>query len=207
MSTDSVENKAVQQTGEMNYQEYRAMTDALLAEKKTTGENHSEMMVNYTKMNVTRMRRIDKQVKLIDELAGFAASLERPQKWVVITEAWCGDAAQIVPVFNQVAESSAGKIELRFVLRDLHTELMDEFLTNGGRSIPKLIVYDAETGELLFDWGPRPAAAQKLYMDLKASDTPFTEASEKLHKWYADDKTLSTQEELLRRLMTFTSEP
>ncbi|MCC5932739.1 MAG: thioredoxin family protein [Balneolales bacterium] len=194
-------------SGEMSYDTYREMTDALLAAGKTTGSNHSEMMINYTKMNVTRMKRIDKHIALNTELAGFAAALERPQRWVVLTEPWCGDAAQILPVFNKVAEASNGYIELVLLLRDHHEELMNRYLTNGGKSIPKLIVSDRETGEELFNWGPRPAAAQKLFLELKTAQAPFTELAEKLHKWYADDKTASTQAELLRFLMMFTSEP
>lgn len=194
-------------TGEMTYDDYRGMTDALLAAGKTTGNNHSEMMLNYTKMNVTRMKRIDKHIALNEELAGFVASLERPQKWVVLTEPWCGDAAQIVPVFQKIADASEGNIRLVLLLRDHHEELMNQYLTNGGKSIPKLIVYDAETGEELFNWGPRPAAAQKLFLELKTAQAPFQELAEKLHKWYADDKTVSTQAELLRYLIMFTSEP
>ena len=194
-------------TGEMSYQMYREMTDALLAAGKTTGNNHSEMMISYTKMNVTRMKRIDKHTPLLDELAGFVAAMERPQKWVVITEPWCGDAAQIVPVFNKIAEASNGNIEMVLVLRDHHEALMNQYLTNGGKSIPKLIAYDAASGEELFNWGPRPVPAQKLFLELKNAEAPFQELSEKLHKWYADDKTITTQSELLSYLMTFTSEP
>lgn len=192
----STELKAGQITGEMSYQEYRDMIDALLKEGKTTGENHSEMMVNYTKMNATRMKRIDKHTGLSEELRRIAEHLSRPQKWTVLTEGWCGDAAQIVPVFHKVAEAAGPAIELKFVLRDLHLDLMDQHLTNGGRSIPKLIAEDAETGEQLFTWGPRPAEAQKLYLHLKETKAPFKEAAEKLHKWYADNKTRDTQQAL-----------
>ena len=191
--------------GEMSYREYRDMIDALLKEGKTTGENHSEAMVNYAKMNATRMRRIDKHVALSPELHDITTSLKRPQKWTVITEGWCGDAAQIVPVLHKAAEAAGEDVELKLVLRDLHLELMDQYLTNGGRSIPKLIVGDAETGEELFSWGPRPAEAQKLYTHLKETKAPFKEAAEKLHKWYADNKTRDTQQELIALLKPYTN--
>jgi len=198
---------SAQNNGKMNYPEYREMTDRLLAEGKTTGNDHSEAMINYTRMNVTRMKRIDKHVQLNDELAGFAASLERPQVWSVLTEPWCGDASQIVPVMSKIAEASVGKIQLDILLRDQHEALMNRHLTNGGKSIPKLIVSDRSSGDELFSWGPRPAEAQKLYKEMKDAGTDFKEFSEKLHKWYATDKTISTQEELLSHLRTFTSEP
>lgn len=199
----NTETQARQIEGEMTYREYRDMIDALLKEGKTTGDNHSEAMVNYAKMNATRMRRIDKHVALSDELREIATRLKRPQKWVVLTEGWCGDAAQIVPVFNKIAEAAGDTIELRFVLRDLHLELMDQHLTNGGRSIPKLIAKDAETGRVLFDWGPRPDEAQKLYTHLKETKAPFKEAAEKLHKWYADNKTRDTQQALAELLRPY----
>lgn len=199
----STETQAQQIEGEMTYHEYRELVDGLLKEGKTTGENQSEALFNYTKMNATRMRRIDKHVELSDELRHIAENLKQPQKWTVITEGWCGDAAQIVPVFHKFAEVAGDKVELGFVLRDQHTDLIDQYLTNGGRSIPKLIVKDAESGEELFNWGPRPAEAQKLYTHLKETKAPFKEAAEKLHKWYAENKTRDTQKELADALRTY----
>ena len=199
----NTETQVKQMEGEMTYREYRDMIDALLKEGKTTGENQSEALFNYAKMNATRMRRIDKHVALGDDLRQIAEKLNRPQKWTVITEGWCGDAAQTIPVFDKFAEAAGDKVELRFVLRDQHLDLIDQYLTNGGRSIPKLIVRDAETGEELFNWGPRPAEAQKLYMHLKETKAPFKEAAEKLHKWYADNKTLDTQQELAEALRPY----
>lgn len=181
----------------MDYGRYRSITDALLEENKTTGDNHSEAMIAYTKMNVHRMKRLDKQTKLTDELHDAISELDREMIWLVLTEAWCGDAAQIVPVFEKVADET-GLITTKYILRDDHLDIMDRFLQNGrSRSIPKLICLDPESLEVLADWGPRPAEAQQLYDSLRdRDDLEMMDVAERLHKWYADDRTESTQREL-----------
>jgi hypothetical protein len=178
------------------YARYRSMIDSLLAVHKTTGSNHAEDMLQHTRMNVQRMKRLDKTAQLQPDLLAQLKGMTQAQTWLVISEAWCGDAAQNLPYLQLVAAASE-KIALKIVLRDEHLELMDRFLTAGGRSIPKLILLHADTHEVLADWGPRPAAAQSLYLDLKAQQLPYMEASTQLHKWYADNKGLDLQAELL----------
>lgn len=179
----------------LSYPQYRKLIEQLLDEGKTTGPNQSEELTQYTRMNVQRMGRIDKQAVLDSALAARLQQIATPMRWLVLTEGWCGDAAQIIPWLQKMAEGSA-LLEIKFLLRDEHTELMDQFLTNGGRAIPKLIALDAQNMTILGDWGPRPAAAQSLYMGLKAAQTPFLEASTQLHKWYADNKGADIQSEL-----------
>lgn len=182
----------------MNYTEYREMIDNLLEEGKTTGENHSEAMLHYTKMNVHRMKRHDKRTELDDEMIDKLQQVDRNLIWLVLTEAWCGDAAQSIPMINKMAEKSEN-IELKLILRDQNLDVMDQFLYNGkSRSIPKLICLDADTLEVLGDWGPRPQVAQELYDDLRNNtDMPYQEVAEHLHKWYADDKGEEIQNEFM----------
>lgn len=178
------------------YDEYRDMIDRLLDKGKTTGENHSEAMLHYTKMNVHRMKRHDKRTELNDELVEKLQNVDKEWTWLVLTEAWCGDAAQSVPVINKMAEVN-DNITLRFILRDENLEIMDQFLQNGkSRSIPKLICIDSDTHEVIGDWGPRPQEAQELYDSLRSnSDMAYQEVAEQLHKWYAEDKGDEIQQE------------
>lgn len=180
------------------YDQYRQLIDNLMKENKTTGENHSEAMLHYTKMNIYRMKRLDKTTELLPELEERLKQVERPMTWVVLTEAWCGDAAQIIPVLQKMADQTE-KIDLKLILRDQNLDIMDEFLTNGrSRSIPKLIVLDADTLDVLGDWGPRPTEVQEMYDDWRENDgEDYREISETLQKWYANDKTKTTQAELL----------
>lgn len=179
-----------------DYQEYREMIEKLHKNNKTTGENHSEAMLHYTKMNMHRMRRLDKQIQLKDELAETLKNVEKSMIWLVLTEGWCGDAAQIVPLIQKMADQTK-KIQAWYILRDQHLDIMDQFLTDGrSRSVPKLICLDSKTLELLGEWGPRPKPAQQLFKDLRSSDDySGSERAELLHKWYSDDQTESVQEE------------
>jgi len=193
----------------MTYEAYRALIDNLMAQKKTTGENHSEAMLNYTNLNIARMNRLDRTTKLTSETIEQLQQIEQPQIWLTITEGWCGDAAQIVPVLQKMAEQN-NKIELRLILRDENLDIMDAFLTNGGRSIPKVIMLNAETLEVLDTWGPRPAEVQAMVMDTKEKmakiadkevrKATYQEAQKATQRWYAKDKTNSTQKELVEVL-------
>lgn len=175
----------------MDYQTYRTLVDHLLLEGKATGDVTYDL--HYTKMNVQRMNRVDKTASLTDELTSTIDQLKTNYKFLVITEGWCGDAAQIVPVFNKIATASLGKIDLKFVLRDKNLPLIDAHLTNGGRAIPVLIILNESADEVLATWGPRPQVLQELLTEWRKETTEMPILAEKLHGWYAKDKTLSTQ--------------
>lgn len=179
----------------ISYAAYRELIDQLLLEKKTTGEDDSEAMLHYTKMNVQRMSRVDKTVALNEDLLEALKNLKKQYRFLVISEGWCGDAAQIVPVFNKIATAFPEKINLKFVLRDQHLSLIDAHLTNGGRAIPVLLILD-EAGQVVCKWGPRPKVLQALLKEWKNASTDMMLIAEQLHGWYAKDKTQSTQEEL-----------
>ncbi|NTE03546.1 thioredoxin family protein [Agrobacterium tumefaciens] len=182
----------------MDYQTYRALVDQLLLEGKSTSEASYDL--HYTKMNVQRMNRVDKTVSLTDDLTSTINQLKGNYKFLVITEGWCGDAAQIIPVFNKIATASLGRIDLKFVLRDKNLPLIDAHLTNGGRAIPVLIVLNESADQVLATWAPRPQVLQELLKEWKKETTEMPILAEKLHGWYAKDKTQSTQAELTRLL-------
>ena len=87
----------------MSYQAYRELMSQLVENNSTTGNDKSEDMVNYTKLNDQRMKRWDKTVKVSDSIKEELANLNTKQTWLVITESWCGDAAHVVPVFYKLA--------------------------------------------------------------------------------------------------------
>lgn len=183
----------------MTYAEYVGLIDRLLVEGKTTGPNQSEAMFGYGKLNRQRMQRLDKTVEITDEVRGIAGSVNRRMVWLTITEGWCGDAAQNIPVIEKIAAAS-GNIQSRYLLRDEHPELMDRFLTAGARSIPKLIAIDAETFQVIGTWGARPRVAQELFQSLKDARMPKHEIMEQLQRWYNSDKNSSLQAEFAELL-------
>lgn len=179
------------------FQAYRKLIDELLAQGQTTGTDNSEDMLHYAKMNVQRMNRVDKTCVLNNDLVQTIQSLPTKYKLLVISEGWCGDAAQIVPVLHKIAETAGSdKLELHVVLRDKNLPLIDAHLTNGGRAIPVLLILDSDGNVVLPKWGPRPQILQELIKTWKQEGIEMPELGEKLHGWYAKDKTQSTQAEL-----------
>jgi hypothetical protein len=180
-----------------SYSEYRKLITDLLLEKKSTGEEQSEDLTHYSELNETRMHRLDKTIQISEDIIQKLKSLKSEYIWLVISEGWCGDAAQLLPIINKMALES-GKIDLRIVLRDENEELMKLFLTNKNKAIPILIVVDKETGSVLGKWGPRPKGAADLIIDYKKEFGVIDEtAKTNLQLWYLHDKGLSTQEEII----------
>ena len=178
----------------ISFDDYIELIDDLLAKRKTTGTNQSEAMFGYGKLNRQRMSRLEKTVVIGESVRAAVRKAERPMIWLVITEGWCGDAAQNIPVIEKIAAES-DKIRTLYILRDENLDLMDRFLTIGARSIPKLIVLDAETYEVLGTWGPRPLGAQQLFEQMKAHGADKNVIMEEMQRWYNADKTLSIQSE------------
>ncbi|MCG9899265.1 MAG: thioredoxin family protein [Hydrotalea sp.] len=186
-------------TRPLTYANYRTLIDDLLKEGKVTGQEQRADLTEYTRLNVARMNRVEKQAIIQEQLNHAIQEIQEPQNWIVITEGWCGDAAQLVPLIHKMAELNKN-IQLTLVLRDENLWLMDQFLTNGkSRSIPKLIALNANS-EVIWHWGPRPIAAQELINELTSNATDMELLKEKLHGWYAKDRTNSAQQELLELL-------
>ena len=185
-----------------SYLEYRKLISDLLFEGKSTGNEQSVGLTHYSTLNETRMNRLEKTMKITEENATKLCSLNKEYLWLVIAEGWCGDAAQLLPVFNKMASESNKKIELRIVLRDENEDLMNHFLTNKTKAIPKLIVIDRETGGALADWGPRPKGATDLIKNYKKEFGAIDETAEtKLQLWYLHDKGISAQNEIMEMLL------
>jgi|SRR5690606_38527185 len=182
------------------YAEFIKLLENLMAEGKTTGNTQTEEYLHYAKLNLQRMRRWDKTFVLNEDLKKLLEQMPE-QQWWVITEGWCGDSAQNLPGIVQMAEASKGKIDLRIVLRDEHPEIIDQYLTNGTRSIPIVVAFDGNDQEL-FHWGPRPAAAQKLLVNWKNEEPQrsFEEFEQEMHTWYAKDKGQQLQQEWFQLL-------
>ncbi|WP_139956877.1 thioredoxin family protein [Flavicella sediminum] len=181
----------------ISYQDYRNLVSTLVEQKKSTGNEQSDDLSNYTSLNNSRMKRLDKTLKISTEKLEKIKQNKHKQTWLLITESWCGDAAQTVPMINKIAEASEN-IDLKIVLRDENDELMQQFLTNGNKAIPILIGVDKKTNTALNNWGPRPTTAAKLVNDYKKEhgglDAQF---KEDLQKWYNKDKGQDTLEDIL----------
>ncbi|NOT48742.1 MAG: thioredoxin family protein [Acidobacteria bacterium] len=183
----------------LTFTEYLALLDRLLAVGETTGPNQSKAMVGYGNLNRRRMERLSKTVELDDSVRSAAKRLSRKLIWLIITEGWCGDAAQNIPVIEKIAAES-DNIETRYLLRDENPELIDAYLTDGKRSIPKLIAIDATTLEVIGTWGARPEAAQDLFRDMKKRGIDKPLILENMQRWYNADIGKSVQSEFEKLL-------
>jgi hypothetical protein len=180
-----------------SYQEYRNIIAKFVQEGRTSGENQSPEYIYFTKLNESRMHRLDKTIEVIKDVELLLKNLSKDYIWLILSESWCGDAAQILPVINKMAEVS-DTIDLRIIFRDENEELMNLFLTEGSKSIPKLIIIDKETRKIVGDFGPRPKPAKQLLIDYKVVHGSLNETAKiELQKWYLADKGIAIQREIV----------
>jgi len=178
-----------------SYSDYMLLMEKVVLENRTTGPKQSEEMNYYTKLNLARMQRLNKKLTITEELTNAINQIQIPQTWYILTEAWCGDAAQNVPVIAAAALPNP-LITIKLLLRDENPAIMDQYMTDGGRSIPKLIAVDEDFNEL-FTWGPRPAGAHAMLLEYKANPTKtHKEFAVEVQQWYVGDKSESVQKEL-----------
>ena len=183
----------------IDYNQYIQLTQEMVEKNSTTGNDKTETFIEYTKLNQKRMNRWNKTLKISKENQESISKFDGETTWLVLSETWCGDAAHILPVMNKITALNSN-INLHIVLRDENEELMDAFLTNGGRSIPKLIALN-EDKEVIGTFGPRPSEATQMVNDYKEKHGQLTpEFKQELQVWYNKDKGQNTINDLLQLL-------
>ena len=199
--TNTISREALENA--LSYQGFKDRVKELYDQgRPTSGEDADAPLLEFTQLNLNRMERNEKSNKLDADLQRFLAAFPRPMYWLVLAEGWCGDVAESLPVIHKVA-SEQEHITLGVIFRDQNPEIMDQYLTNGGRSIPKLIILDAENLQELANWGPRPQELQR-WVDEKQKERDHFETKmdwvnsihEGMHKWYGKDRGQSVQQEL-----------
>lgn len=183
-----------------SYNQYINLINDLLAQGKTTGSEQTPFLLEYTNMNLVRMNRLDKTINLNPELIDILNNIKSKYFWLVITEAWCGDAAQSIPIFNKITQYNSN-IELRLILRDEEPELIENYLTNGTKSIPILICLDKYNLKEIFTWGPRPKELTNYVNEYKKiPNFDKNELIKNIQIWYNKDNTQEIQKELTELL-------
>ena len=182
---------------------YKEFMESSVKKVEETGEEKldesEKKLFGYSKLNLHRINRIEKTYKVSEQICENIMKIKEPQIWMVLTEDWCGDSAQNLPYIAKIADCN-DYITLRILPRDKNLDIMDQYLTGGkSRSIPKLVAFDKDGNEL-FQWGPRPAEAQKLVMDLKAQGMSKSEYNEKLHLWYGRNRGKNIENEFVKLL-------
>lgn len=180
------------------YREFLKWSEELTQEGKTSGPSQQERLIEYTALNHTRMERNEKRAKLTDTIKTTLDAIQDPQHWIFLTETWCGDSAQNLPVIGKAAEYAGDKVTLSIVLRDQNTHLIDQYIPEKGIAIPRLLILDQED-ELLAQWGSRPKPAQAFIDKWKADPENISkkEIQKEMQLWYAKNKHQALQEELV----------
>lgn len=159
-----------------------------------TLNDYDKSFYDYRKLNYQRSTRLEKTFIPADETIQVFSNINQTQKWIVITESWCGDSAQNLPIIAKLAELN-NKIDFKIILRDSNPEFMDLYLTNGAMAIPKLIVFDENDNEII-QWGPRPIEAQNLFNKLKNEKISKPDINKELHLWYGRNRGKEVEKEI-----------
>jgi hypothetical protein len=164
------------------------------AEERAAASTADDPYHDYRRLNVQRMNRVLKTFVPSSDTTAVMQSITTPQLWMVITEDWCGDSSQSLPVLAVIAALSPN-VTFSIIDRDIHLDIMDRYLTNGSRGIPKLVVFDANGNELWM-WGPRPQVAQNLFVEQRQAGIEKETIYAAMHAWYAKDGGRTVEQEI-----------
>src|SRR3990172_6361898 len=164
-----------------SYDQYFDLVKEQSEKNLTSGEQTIEH-IEATKLNYHRMKRLNKQVEINDKLNQLVKKIDINQTWLILAETWCGDGAQTIPVISKIASLNP-KIDMKIIFRDENPDLMNKYLTNGTRSVPKLICSENESGKVIGTWGPRPEGIKQKAEKFKFENPRFAtdEFKKQLH--------------------------
>ena len=150
--------------------------------------------IDVAQKNQEFWRAVYRTARVPEDLAARARAV--PGEWhvLVLSEDWCGDAVNSVPVISRLCEMIPGS-HLRLLGRDANPDLMDAHMTRGTRSIPVVMVFDAGFVEHSW-WGPRPRVLQEWFLE-EGTLLEKADRSRRMREWYARDRGRSAQEEVL----------
>jgi hypothetical protein len=186
-------------TDGISFEQFYAQADARMDDiDKSLMSEIERKKLGFAQLNQRRIYRILKTYKVNERIKEAVVNIVKPQTWMILTEDWCGDCAQNLPYLFKITQLNEN-IELKLLYRDQNLEIMDKYLTNGVRAIPKLIAFDSD-GIELFQWGPRPKLAEIQVSHYKKDGDTKDQVNEKLNLWYSRNKGKALEEEFLNFL-------
>ncbi len=189
----------------LTYDEYRTQWRDQKEQSKEGLDPDERKTLHFLNYNWERQAHVHDQYTPSDALRAAVASVDEPQLWMVLTEPWCGDSAFLLPVIAEAAALSEN-VTLRILLRDDNLDIMDQYLTDGSRSIPKLVAF-SEDGDERFTWGPRPEEARQLFATLREEHDDKMKAIEELIAHYEDGGWEDADAELANAIRTSVPAP
>lgn len=154
----------------ISFEEYLRIALERLNNPSTTQDLDYKM---YYELGIQRMDRTLKKLVIDEDQISQLNAKNFKGKILIISEAWCGDASATVPALVKFFE---GHNEVRIFLRDSDKTLINQYLTNGTESIPKVLILD-ENLEVKHSWGPRPKFGHELLLKFKADPEAYPRES------------------------------
>lgn len=181
----------------LTFNQFTELTSSFFEAPNPPKPYDNENYLNYTKSNARWSKRLTKKVKLSAELTSKIESINGMLFFILINEPWCGDGAFTQAFIHNLASVSKGKIDLKIILRDSNLNIMENYLTNGGMAIPKLVCLDENLKEIM-TWGPRPKALKSQLEEWK-KDAGFDNQAkiQQVYEWYIKDKNQSIETEFV----------
>ena len=181
----------------VSYPTYLLDSEAKIQSLENNTSEEDKTYLEYYKLGLMRMHRVDKTYKPQEDLVEKFNKKDFKGKFLIISEGWCGDAAMILPVINTFFSPTN---EVRITYRD-QNDLIDGYLTNGGKSIPIILILD-ENDTVIAHWGPRPEAGMDLLAKHKANPENYTKDDfhNELQVYYTKNKGKDIIEELLEKI-------
>lgn len=189
--------KQVIKTG-LSYAAYFQSLQNRVVQASQPQNKEEELYLKYYLLGFKRMKRLNKKAQITSNTRKILSQIKTKQTWLVISEGWCGDAAQSLPYLNKMS-SLNDNINLTIIYRD-ENAVIENYLTNGGKSIPKLIAFDEQYNEL-FTWGPRPKHIQDSFLRMKKDNMPNTDITKSLQLLYNEDSGSAIQKEICKLLL------
>jgi hypothetical protein len=188
----------------LTYAEYLASWRETLLISLADLDKDARKLVYYARYNIERHDRIRDTYRPSDRLIEAGEAVQTPQIWLMLTEDWCVDSSYALPAIAAAAQ--AANAELRIMRRDEHPDVMDAYLTNGTRSIPKLVAFDMNGNEL-FQWGSRPEALVRQREEWVSDGRTKGEMSAAAAEWYESDNLASIDAELAELVLSAAGVP
>jgi hypothetical protein len=173
------------------------MTETMTLRERYLGAPEFGEMLATAEKNAELWAAVWRRAVVPEEYVGRVAALGGAWHLLVLSEDWCGDAVNTVPVVARLAEL-APNLDLRVLARDENLDLMDAHLTGTSRSIPVVIALDDEFREHGW-WGPRPGELQRWVLGPGLA-MEKGERYREIRTWYARDHGVATLEEVVTML-------
>jgi hypothetical protein len=173
------------------------LIDGTTSRDRYLGAPEFDEMLATARENVDLWTAVWRRAVVPDEYLRRVEALGGAWHLLVLSEDWCGDAVNTVPVVAKLAELSPN-LDLRVLARDENPDLMDAHLTGASRSIPVVIALDEEFRERGW-WGPRPAELQAWVLGAGRA-VEKAERYKYVRAWYARDRGLMTLEAVVSML-------